>query len=58
MRIRVSGKDAKIKVRRVRKRQVVNPDSWTKFRRNHDSITKREWEVLRKRKEEEKKKRR
>ncbi|MCD6525148.1 MAG: hypothetical protein J7K48_09240 [Thermococcus sp.] len=48
MRIRVGNtKGSKIKVRRVRKKQVVNKDTWIEYMNNHDSITRQEWEVLR-----------
>ena len=51
MRIRVGNtRGAKIKLRRVRRKQVVNPDTWIEYTNNHDSITHEEWEIIRDRK--------
>lgn len=57
MRIRVGNtKGSKIKVRRVRRKQVVNKDTWIEYMNNHDSITRQEWEVLRQKAREKKEK--
>ena len=53
MRIRVGNtKGSKIKVRRVRKKQVVRRETWVEYMNNHDSITREEWAALRSGKEE------
>ena len=57
MRIRIGKtKGTNIQVRRVRKKQVMNVQTWMKYLKNHDRITRQEWEVIREKSEEKRQK--